>query len=257
MIDRTHFLTLLDRERRELGRDGEMVETLDYVTRLRETDGAWHTVAWSLLDESSADAAIADQIEHHRRLGVNFEWKLYGHDHPPGLLTRLERHGFAIGPREAVLVCDLTDRPQWIDSTDRHTVIRVERLEQVEVFRTVAGEIFEKDYHVTARHLAAALQSASKQHHGYLAYADGQPAGVGRLHTHPLSRFGGLYGGGVGRAFRGRGLYRALVAARARDALADGIPYLIVDALPTSRPILERLGFTWLTDTWPCEWRAG
>jgi hypothetical protein len=45
------------------------------------------------------------------------------------------------------------------------------------------------------------------------------------------------------------------VAARARDARAFGARYLIVDALPTSRPILERLGFQWLTDTWPCEWR--
>jgi hypothetical protein len=27
---------------------------------------------------------------------------------------------------------------------------------------------------------------------------------------------------------------------------------LLVDALPTSRPILEKLGFVRLTDTWPC-----
>jgi hypothetical protein len=31
----------------------------------------------------------------------------------------------------------------------------------------------------------------------------------------------------------------------------------VVDALPTSRPTLERLGFERITDTWPCEWRAG
>ena len=46
-----------------------------------------------------------------------------------------------------------------------------------------------------------------------------------------------------------------MVAARARDAVRLGAEYLIVDALPTSRPILERLGFVHLTDTWPCTLR--
>jgi len=44
------------------------------------------------------------------------------------------------------------------------------------------------------------------------------------------------------------------LAARARDAIALGAKFLLVDALPTSRPILERLGFEQLAQTWPCEW---
>jgi len=51
-------------------------------------------------------------------------------------------------------------------------------------------------------------------------------------------------------AFRGRGLYRATVAERARIA-STAIAGLYVDALPTSRPILERLGFVRLTTTTP------
>ncbi|MDB5295009.1 MAG: acetyltransferase, partial [Phycisphaerales bacterium] len=78
---------------------------------------------------------------------------------------------------------------------------------------------------------------------------------AGRLYTHPASAFAGLYGGGVRPAYRGRGFYRAVVAARARDAVAAGARYLQVDALPTSRPILERMGFAKVTETWPCEWR--
>ncbi|MFY9860709.1 MAG: hypothetical protein WAK80_09150, partial [Candidatus Cybelea sp.] len=61
-----------------------------------------------------------------------------------------------------------------------------------------------------------------------------------------------LYGGGTMEQHRGRGFYRATVAARARDAIDFGARYLIVDALPTSQPILENLGFVRLTDTWPC-----
>jgi hypothetical protein len=48
-------------------------------------------------------------------------------------------------------------------------------------------------------------------------------------------------------------LYRATVAARGLDAVKSGARYLIVDALPTSRPILERLGFVQVTYTWPCK----
>jgi GNAT superfamily N-acetyltransferase len=44
-------------------------------------------------------------------------------------------------------------------------------------------------------------------------------------------------------AFRGRGLYRALVRARWDDAVAAGTPALTTQAGAMSRPILDRLGF--------------
>lgn len=48
--------------------------------------------------------------------------------------------------------------------------------------------------------------------------------------------------------YRGRGVYRSLVSKRARDAVDFGAQYLQVDALPTSRPILERLEFLYPVD---------
>ena len=100
------------------------------------------------------------------------------------------------------------------------------------------------------------VAAGSTQHRGYIVYARDEAVSVGRLYTHPQSAFAGLYGGGTLKSYRGQGFYRALVAARARDAVALGARYLQVDALPTSRPILERLGFERVTDTWPCDWRA-
>ncbi len=114
----------------------------------------------------------------------------------------------------------------------------------------VASEIFKKDYQLTASELAAGIRSGSTQHRGYIAYAGDEPAGVGRLYTHPLSAFGGLFGGGTRAAYRSRGVYRALVAARAQDALELGAQYLSVDALPTSQPILKRMGFERIIDIW-------
>jgi hypothetical protein len=128
----------------------------------------------------------------------------------------------------------------------------------------VAEAIFGKDYSFTTAQLLDALRAGSTQHRGYIAYANGggggggaEPVSIGRLYTHPQSLFGGLYGGGTLAAFRGRGFYRATVAARARDAAAHGAKFLLIDALPTSRPIVERLGFVHVTDTWPCTWTSG
>ena len=246
----------LDHERRTLARDGESVEILPHVSRLSVSPGPYHVLIYSSLTPDTAERLIDEQIDHYRSLGSGFEWKVYSHDAPADLRFRLARHGFTVGPREAVLVLDLSEPPSWVRDAKpgAHEIVRVERVEQVDLFRDAAEEIFGKDYGLTSGQLTAAIQAGSREHVAYLAMADGKAASIGRLYTHPASHFGGLYGGGTRAAYRGRGLYRALVAARARDALALGARYLIVDALPTSRPILERLGFQHLTNTWACEW---
>jgi ribosomal protein S18 acetylase RimI-like enzyme len=63
--------------------------------------------------------------------------------------------------------------------------------------------------------------------------------------------FATLWGGWTHPDWRGRGMYRAMVAYRARLAQARGFTLLQVDALDTSRPILERLGFVAVTTTTP------
>jgi GNAT superfamily N-acetyltransferase len=76
-----------------------------------------------------------------------------------------------------------------------------------------------------------------------------------RLEVVPGTEFGGLWGGSTLQRWRGRGIYRALVAHRARIAVERGIRYLQVDASEDSRPILERLGFVAVTTTTPYVWR--
>ena len=61
----------------------------------------------------------------------------------------------------------------------------------------------------------------------------------------PGRSFASLWGGGTLPAYRGRGLYRGLVAHRAAESLRRGYRFLTIDARnTTSRPILERLGAT-------------
>jgi GNAT superfamily N-acetyltransferase len=75
-----------------------------------------------------------------------------------------------------------------------------------------------------------------------LALLDGEPAGAGGLGLFPP---GGatVTGGSVRPKFRGRGVYRALVAARLEIARDAGVAGLAVWGGDMSRPILARLGF--------------
>lgn len=76
----------------------------------------------------------------------------------------------------------------------------------------------------------------------FLAYVDGQPAGIGRSVYSARGVF--LIAGAVLPEARGRGVYRALVRTRWEDAVARGTPGMITEAMPgTSYPILKRLGF--------------
>jgi GNAT superfamily N-acetyltransferase len=75
----------------------------------------------------------------------------------------------------------------------------------------------------------------------YVAYAEGKPVAraSGSFGEHGVS----LFGGATLPEARGRGAYRALVAARWEDAVERGTPILVTQAGPMSRPILAQLGF--------------
>src|SRR5262249_4754952 len=90
----------------------------------------------------------------------------------------------------------------------------------------------------------------------FIAYVHGAPAGQARV---LLCGPGAVFNAGcVIPEGRGRGAYRALVAARVAYARAAGIETVVTQAGRMSRPILERLGFREVTrvrvlvdDGWP------
>jgi GNAT superfamily N-acetyltransferase len=84
-----------------------------------------------------------------------------------------------------------------------------------------------------------------------LALAGDEPVCAARVDFHVGTDFASLWGGGTLPEWRGKGIYRAMVSHRARLARARGHRYLRTDALPTSRPILEKMGFARLTMTVP------
>lgn len=75
----------------------------------------------------------------------------------------------------------------------------------------------------------------------HIAFADGEIAAAGLVSIGPSAIL--LGGAGVLPQYRGRGVYRALVASRWRAAVEVGKPALTIHAGEMSRPILERCGF--------------
>lgn len=75
----------------------------------------------------------------------------------------------------------------------------------------------------------------------YLAFLGGEP--VARASASFSEHGVTLFGGATLPDARGRGAYRALVAARWEDAVRRGTPLLVTQAGAMSRPILARLGF--------------
>ena len=88
----------------------------------------------------------------------------------------------------------------------------------------------------------------------WVAEADGRMVGASRLEPVAGSDFAGIWGGATLPGWRGRGIYRALTAARARSALRLGRPLLHSDSTAFSRPILERAGMVAVTTTTPYHW---
>jgi len=76
----------------------------------------------------------------------------------------------------------------------------------------------------------------------WLAYVDGRAVASAAATAGPRGLY--LAGGSTLPEARGRGCYRALVRARWDYAVSLGTPALVVHAQETSRPILERCGFT-------------
>jgi GNAT superfamily N-acetyltransferase len=111
--------------------------------------------------------------------------------------------------------------------------------------------VFGHEHAAMRRDLLDRLESDPESFAGVVAVAGGKPVSSARMDFHPGTEFASLWGGGTLEPWRGKGIYRALVSHRARVAAERGYRYLRVDALPTSRPILERFGFVRLTTTVP------
>jgi GNAT superfamily N-acetyltransferase len=90
----------------------------------------------------------------------------------------------------------------------------------------------------------------------FVAYVDEIAANVGWVHFLVGSMFASLWEGSTLDAFRGRGLSRAILAARVKAAREHGRRFVTVEAGPASERILVRHGFAELTTSTTYTWQA-
>ncbi|NWF25188.1 GNAT family N-acetyltransferase [Streptomyces sp. PKU-EA00015] len=254
-MDHTAVLALFDRQMRcrttPPGAAGPLTERSGRVVRQVGADGDWSGVLWSDLTADTADADIAEQVRYFTGRGLAFEWKLYSHDAPRDLAGRLLAAGFRPEPEETVLVAETSGLPAVPELPDGVRLEAVTGPAGVELTMRVHDRAFGTDGTRLRQQLLAQLAQTPDTVLMTVAMAGDLPVCAARIEFTPGTDFAGLWGGGTRPEWRGRGIYRALVAHRAAAAARRGVRYLQVDASDHSRPILERLGFAALATTTP------
>ncbi len=177
-------------------------------------------------------------------------WAVGSSATPGDLVDRLRVHGFVPADRPGweahVSSMVLTSEPpRGPGSVD---VRRVETLEEYRLANRISGTAFGEPEEAVAERDAVAEERWAVEQEGhaprtFLAFAGGEPVGVGRAIYEGGLPAVLLLGGAVLPHARGRGVYRALVRARWDEAVAAGTPALTIQAGAMSRPIVERLGF--------------
>lgn len=227
-------------------------------TLIRNVGTAEHgegTIIYSRLDETNVDQVIDEQIAWFTARGQNFEWKAYDYDTPADLVARLAAHGFVIEENESIMVLDLAQAPPTLLQPVRHRIERVTAPEELRVVRTIEEAVWGGDFNWLIDFLGHALRHHPMRMSVYVAYAGDVPASAAWIYYPTGSRFASLWGGSTLAAYRGQGLYTALLASRAQEAINRHVDYLTVDASAMSRPILEKFGFIKIAESYPCKWR--
>jgi GNAT superfamily N-acetyltransferase len=213
-VDTTEILALFDEQ----------------VRRTNDPDGLFVGDGWAGVLRRPPDGDVERIVARMRELPGHVEWKYYSHDGPE-LRERLLAAGLEPEDEETVVVADAASIPPPPPDVELRLV--------TDEFVDLAADVFGRRFDLPERAVAV------------VAVADGKAVSGGRVDFEEDVEFAGLFGGITLPEFRGRGLYRATVAKRAELARERGYRWLYVDALPTSRPILERLGFVAITTTAP------
>ena len=229
--------------------------TADVVRLVDQSD--WQgMITWSRLDESNADRVIEEQIGYYQGLGQTFEWKLYTHDTPADLKERLIAHGFEVEEAETIMALDLDKAPAHLLEPVTADIRRVTDVAGLGPVVEVMNKVWDEDHSGLLTFLGDELVNHGDYLSIYVAYAGGVPASVAWIRFIEDSLFAELLGGSTLVEYRKQGLYTALLALRAQEALSRGVRFLSIDASAMSAPIVAKYGFEPLTVSYPCNWKV-
>jgi GNAT superfamily N-acetyltransferase len=206
------------------------------------------------LEGRDLDGLIARQVRIFAERREPFEWKLHAHDRPADLADRLRAAGLVPEDVETVVIAPLAAVPLEASVPEGVRVREVDERVDLERIAELEEAIWGSDESWQPDSLEQERAADPDGLTIVVAEAGDTVVCAGWVRFPQGTEFATLWGGGTRPGWRGRGIYRALVAHRARLAAQRGLHYLEVDASDDSRPILERLGFVAVTTTTPYVW---
>jgi ribosomal protein S18 acetylase RimI-like enzyme len=261
MTDPARFLALYDEQlRTDAEIPGAVAVTRHGPLRLVNFAGGRGFVTYR--DLGGADAAAIRELVAHALAQfqsdptiTRVEWKTRGHDRAPGLHDALIANGFTPDDPESIMIGEARALAVDVPLPEGVALRRVTAEDDVRAMSAMADEVFGDP---VSDEMADALLHRLSLHDAlelWVAEAEGRFVCAGRLEPVHGTDFAGIWGGATRPEWRGRGIYRALTAARARSALAMGKTLVNSDSTEYSRPILERAGLVKVSTTTPYHWR--
>jgi hypothetical protein len=206
------------------------------------------------VESEALDALIEHNRDFFSARGEAVEWKTRAHDLPTDLPDRLLAAGFVPEDTETVVIGETARMAEKLALPEGIVLRRVDQRSDFDRIAEMQTEVWGEDFGWLADDLEGRVASAPDEIVVLVAEDDGRVVSAAWLVLKPGTEFACLWGGSTLSGWRGRGIYRALVARRARFAQDLGIRYLQVDASEESKPILQRLGFMAVTTTTPYVW---
>lgn len=200
------------------------------------------------------DRLIARQRDYFQARGQGVEWKLRAHDRPADLSERLVAAGFVPEEPSAVLIGFAEEVAAEPVLPEGVVLRRVSEAGDLRRIGDQQAEVWGFDCSWVAADLIGRVSADPGQITIWVAEAGDRFACTAWAVYHAGTDFVALLGGTTVPEWRGRGLYHAMVAARAREAVARGFRLLHVDASPASAPILRRCGFHEITTSTIYQW---
>ena len=206
------------------------------------------------LSGRALDELIERTCQYFGSRGEAFEWKTHSYDEPADLPDRLRSAGFVAGELETVVIGlaeQLTDEPALPAGV---LIRRVRDRTDFDRIAALHTEVWNEDWTWLAADLDERQAADPEDLAIFVAEAGQELVSAAWLVLSPGTDFATLWGGATLARWRGRGIYRAMVARRAQLAVRTGNRYLQVDASSDSAPILKRLGFVAVATTTPYLW---
>ncbi|MCQ1995104.1 GNAT family N-acetyltransferase [Arthrobacter sp. zg-Y1171] len=229
--------------------------------RLVTFDGGRGFITYADLDGADAETIsgwVAGALAYYRSDPQirKVEWKTRSHDRAPGLHESLLRNGFEPDEPESIMIGRAADLAVDVPVPDGVALRRVTEEQDIRAMSAMADGVFGDPVSIATADSLLRRLSRGDGMELWVAESGGTIVSAGRLEPVAGTEFAGIWGGATLAPWRGRGIYRALTAARARSALAAGKALIHSDSTEYSRPILERSGFLKVSATTPYLWSA-